>query len=79
MKNHLIPLLLLTALLCVSCQSNEKKWRIGISQCSEDIWRYKQNYELQLSQYADPRIDISILSADDNDERQIEQIRQFLH
>lgn len=79
MKNHLIPLLLLAALLCVSCQSNEKKWRIGISQCSEDIWRYKQNYELQLSQYADPRIDISILSADDNDERQIEQIRQFLH
>ena len=29
--------------LLVSCSPSEKKYRIGVSQCSDDIWRDKQN------------------------------------
>lgn len=78
MKRTIKLWLWLLTLVCAACTSGERKWHIGVSQCSEDIWRHKQNYELQLSQYADPRIALSICSADDDDKRQIEQIEQFI-
>ena len=49
-----------------------------MSQCSEDSWRFKQNNELRLSQYADTRILLEITSADDSDEQQIKQINHFI-
>ena len=78
---YLLPLVLclsVCAWLVFGCTNRQPKWRIGVSQCSEDVWRYKQNYELQLSQYVDPRIDLNIFSADNDDKRQIEQIEQLL-
>lgn len=71
-------LLLVWALIAIGCADAPKKFRIGVSQCSEDSWRFKQNNELRLSQYADTRIQLEITSADDNDEKQIKQINHFI-
>lgn len=78
---HIYPLLILLAVIattCFSCGEKPKKYRIGVSQCSEDSWRFKQNNELRLSQYADTRIQLEITSADDSDEQQIKQISHFI-
>ena len=73
-----LPLLAIIAVLCLSCGEQPMKYRIGVSQCSEDSWRFKQNNELRLSQYADTRIQLEITSADDSDEQQIKQISHFI-
>ena len=73
-----LPLLAIIAVLCFSCGEQPMKYRIGVSQCSEDSWRFKQNNELRLSQYADTRIQLEITSADDSDEQQIKQISHFI-
>lgn len=71
-------LTLIMAALCASCTEGNKKWRIGVSQCSEDIWRHKQNAELVTGGYVDNAVELEFLSADDSDERQIEQINHFI-
>lgn len=68
----------LLILLMVSCSESRKPWRIGVSQCSEDIWRHKQNGELIIGGYVDNAVELEFLSADDSDERQIEQINHFI-
>lgn len=68
----------LLVLLMVSCSESRKPWRIGVSQCSEDIWRHKQNGELIIGGYVDNAVELEFLSADDSDERQIEQINHFI-
>lgn len=71
-------LTLATAILCVACSEGSRKWRIGVSQCSEDIWRHKQNSELVTGGYVDNAVELEFLSADDSDERQIEQVNHFI-
>lgn len=66
------------ALFMFSCSEGKDKWRIGVSQCSEDIWRDKLNRELIIGGYVDERVELEFLSADDNDQRQIGQIRHFI-
>ena len=61
-----------------SCSEDRKVWRIGVSQCSEDIWRHKQNGELVIGGYVDNAFELEFLSADDDDELQIEQINHFI-
>lgn len=73
-----LPLLAIIAVVCLSCGEQPMKYHIGVSQCSEDSWRFKQNNELRLSQYADTRIQLEITSADDSDEQQIKQISHFI-
>lgn len=65
-------------LLMFSCSEDRKVWRIGVSQCSEDIWRHKQNGELVIGGYVDNAFELEFLSADDDDELQIEQINHFI-
>ena len=58
-----------------SCSSSsEKKYRIGVSQCSDDIWRDKQNSELQIGAYFHENVELRFAAAYDSDERQIQQI-----
>lgn len=70
--------MLLVAFMIVSCSESQKKWKIGVSQCSEDIWRDKLNRELVIGGYVSDKVELDFLSADDNDQRQIEQIRHFI-
>ena len=60
--------------LLVSCSQDEKKYRIGVSQCSDDIWRDKQNSELKIGAYFHDNVELRFAAAYDSDERQIQQI-----
>ena len=66
--------LLVIIVLLPSCSQEEKKYRIGVSQCSDDIWRDKQNSELQIGAYFHDNVELRFASAYDSDERQIQQI-----
>ena len=70
---HFAFVILLFSLLA-SCSQDEKRYRIGVSQCSDDIWRDKQNSELQIGAYFHDNVDLCFAAAYDSDERQIQQI-----
>lgn len=58
----------------VSCAHHEKQYKIGVSQCSEDIWREKQNAELRMGAYCQGNVELRFAAAYDSDERQVQQI-----
>ncbi len=80
-NHHILRITLLTilsaALLC-SCGGHGGKTVIGVSQCSEDIWREKLNTEMQISAYMYDNVELRIVSAGDDDSLQIRQIDQFI-
>lgn len=80
MKNKCLSLIAFVCVMValVSCAGKRAKYVIGISQCSEDIWREKLNQELTIGAYVDNRVQLEFASAGDNDQRQIEQIRHFI-
>ena len=55
----------------------EKHYRIGISQCSQDDWRRKMNDEINREIMFHPEAEVEIRSADDSNEKQIADIRYF--
>ena len=57
----------------------EKHYRIGISQCSQDDWRTKMNDEINREIMFHPEAEVEIRSADDSNEKQISDIRYFLN
>ena len=75
---HFASLFILTALLA-GCSQKPPRYIIGVSQCSQDIWRDKLNRELQVGTYFHDGVELRFASADDSDERQIEQIDQFVN
>ena len=64
--------------LLTGCARREPRFVIGVSQCSQDIWRDKLNSELRMGAYAHDDIELRFASADDSDELQISQIEQFV-
>jgi signal transduction histidine kinase/ABC-type sugar transport system substrate-binding protein/CheY-like chemotaxis protein len=66
------------ALLSVACRNDVRHYHIGVSQCSEDIWRDKLNKEMLMTNYINNNVDIDIQSANDNSKKQIEQINDFI-
>ncbi len=79
MKYHIFSygLLLLALLLTVTGCSEEKIYRIGVSQCSQDDWRTKMNDEILREIMFHEDAVVEIRSADDNNLKQIEDIRYF--
>ena len=65
--------------LLASCSQDVKKYRIGVSQCSDDIWRDKQNSELQIGAYFHDNVELKFAAAYDSDERQIQQIDSLVN
>jgi ABC-type sugar transport system substrate-binding protein len=59
--------------LIVGC-TQKPKYIIGVSQCSEDIWREKQNAELRMGAYCQENVELRFAAAYDSDERQVQQI-----
>ena len=64
--------------LLSGCSKPGTPYFVGISQCSEDIWRYKQNKELEMGSYIFDNINLELMSADDSDQLQIQQIQEFV-
>ena len=71
-------LLFVVVLFFCACNNNAKHYVIGVSQCSEDIWRDKLNDELRMGAYSFDNAELRFVSAGDNDQKQIDQIDQFI-
>lgn len=69
---------LVAVCLLTACSKREPRYVIGVSQCSADIWREKQNAELRMDTYFQDGVELRFASAYDSDERQIEQIDSLI-
>ncbi len=73
----LFTLLAFVILIGFSGCRKEKVYRIGVSQCSQDDWRMKMNEEIEREIMFHEDAEVEIRSADDNNEKQIADIRYF--
>lgn len=64
-------------LLLADC-SESKTYKIGVSQCSQDDWRMKMNDEINREIMFHEDAVVEIRSADDNNAKQIEDIKYFV-
>ena len=62
------------AMSLVCCSEKTHKYKIGISQCSDDKWRQKQNSEFRFMSYINDSVEVDIKSAKDNNVQQAAQI-----
>ena len=75
MNKQLLGGLLLALLLTIlGCANPKPHYIIGVSQCSADIWREKQNAELRMGAYCQENVELRFAAAHDSDERQVQQI-----
>lgn len=72
----LLPFLMVMLLLLGACRQ-EKVYRIGISQCSQDDWRSKMNEEVLREIMLHEDATVEIRSANDDNATQIADIRYF--
>ena len=77
MKSRILFLILSITLLW-SCSQPEDKFLIGVSQCSQDEWRNKQNEEMLRQAAVERNMELEIRSVKDDSKKQIEDIRYFL-
>ena len=68
----------LLTLLLSACSGNSNKYVIGVSQCSEDIWRDKLNSELKMGELLNDSLIVKIVSSNDDSKKQTEQVNQFI-
>ena len=66
--------LIILLCLCASCSKQKKGYCIGMSQCSEDIWRNWQNQELRMEANFHDGVELRFAAALDDSKRQTEQI-----
>lgn len=78
MKNYLLYLLLFLATLLASCSGTNTRYRIGVSQCSDDEWRHKMNNEIVREALFYEGVEVEIRTAKDNNRNQIEDIKYFI-
>lgn len=71
-------LLLFLLPLLLSCGSEKKRYVVGVSQCSEDVWREKLNEELRIAALYYNDVELRISSANDDVQMQTEQINKFV-
>lgn len=76
-KLHLIIYVAFIVLLS-GCAQQPKKFVIGVSQCSEDIWRDKLNDELKMGEYLNDSLIVKLASSNDDNMLQNKQVNQFI-
>ena len=76
-KLHLIIYVAIIVLL-TGCAQQPRKYVIGVSQCSEDIWRDKLNDELKMGEYLNDSLIVKLASSNDDNVLQNKQINQFV-
>ena len=76
-KLHLIIYVAIIVLL-TGCAQQPKKYVIGVSQCSEDIWRDKLNDELKMGEYLNDSLIVKLASSNDDNMLQNKQVNQFI-
>lgn len=76
-KLHLIIYVAIIVLL-TGCAQKPRKFVIGVSQCSEDVWRDKLNDELKMGEYLNDSLIVKLASSNDDNVLQNKQINQFV-
>lgn len=76
-KLHLIIYVAIIVLL-TGCAQKPRKYVIGVSQCSEDIWRDKLNDELKMGEYLNDSLIVKLASSNDDNVLQNKQVNQFI-
>lgn len=76
-KLHLIIYVAIIVLL-TGCAQQSRKYVIGVSQCSEDIWRDKLNDELKMGEYLNDSLIVKLASSNDDNMLQNKQVNQFI-
>ena len=61
-------------MLMAACSGEKPHYIIGVSQCSEDIWRSWQNAEMEMESNFHDGVELRFATALDDSERQIQQI-----
>ena len=83
MKQTTYPILMLTILwsllLLSACSQPDKPYLIGVSQCSQDEWRSKQNEEMQREVSLNQGVKLEVRSVRDNNKLQIADITYFIN
>ena len=74
---HLIIYMAFLVLLA-SCTRQPMKYVIGVSQCSEDIWRDKLNDELKMGEYLNDSLIVKLASSNDDNVLQNKQVNLFV-
>ena len=75
---HSIVICLMLILLVGCSGNNARKYVIGVSQCSDDIWRDKLNAELKMGEYLNDSIILKLASSNDDNVLQNKQVNQFV-
>ena len=79
MKRYLyLYIYIVFGMLLTGCRQQPKKFVIGVSQCSEDIWRDKLNDELKMGEYLNDSIIVKLASSNDDNVLQNKQVNQFI-
>lgn len=76
-KLHLIIYVAIIVLL-TGCAQKPRKFVIGVSQCSEDVWRDKLNDELKMGEYLNDSLIVKLASSNDDNVFQNKQVNQFI-
>ena len=77
MRNIIVSIVLL-CLLMTGCNSRTPQYRIGVSQCLDDAWRQKMNYEMERELLLHPDMTLSRRIAYGSNELQCAQIDSFI-
>ncbi|MDE6335956.1 MAG: hypothetical protein K2L34_05255, partial [Muribaculaceae bacterium] len=65
--------------MMAACHSDdEKRYKIGVAQCSGDYWREKTNQDLRMELLNHPDVQLDIRNADNDSRRQQEDVRYFI-
>ena len=78
MKNYLLLSILCLAGILMSCTQKHTRYRIGVSQCSDDEWRHKMNNEIVREALFYDGVEVEIRTAKDNNRNQIADIKYFI-
>lgn len=70
--------LISVVVIVVSCSNPHPKYKIGVSQCSEDSWRAKLQEELIMATYFNEDVELRFTSAHDNSKMQERQIDSLI-
>ena len=69
---------LIIILMLYSCNSNNRDFIIGVSQCSHDEWRSRMNEEILREALFYPNLKVEIRTANDSNSKQIADIEEFI-
>ena len=80
MKHNAISFLIISLflLLLAGCAGQQRRFVIGVSQCSDDEWRAQMNKEISREALFYPEAEVVFRTAKDNNEQQIHDIELMI-